>query len=161
MNKMLAAVLVDVDKIELREIPIPEPKDYGEVIVKIKSCGICATDYKAIKGIRKNVTFPCIVGHEHAGVVDSVGPGVSHFKEGDEVIVSPLGYCGFCKHCREGNTHYCKSAFVTGGDGPDDVWNGGFAEYMKTKECCLYHKPAISVSIQLLLPNRLQGHIKG
>ncbi len=62
----------------------------------IKSCGICATDYKAIKGIRRNVTFPFIPGHEPSGVVAEVGPGVTHFKPGDEVIVMPSGYCGYC-----------------------------------------------------------------
>ncbi|MHC4265728.1 MAG: zinc-dependent alcohol dehydrogenase, partial [Planctomycetota bacterium] len=54
----------------------------------------------------------------------------------------PLGHCGLCKHCRTGNTHYCENAFVTGGDGPDDVWDGAFAEYMKTKQGSLFHKPS-------------------
>lgn len=138
---MLAAVLEDFDKLELREIPIPEP-GLGEVVVRIKACGYCATDYKAIKGIRRNVTFPFIPGHEAAGVVARIGPGVTHFAEGNEVIVAPSGYCGFCPDCRVGNHNYCKEAFTTGGDGPVAVWPGAFAEYMKTREACLYAKPA-------------------
>jgi threonine dehydrogenase-like Zn-dependent dehydrogenase len=67
---------------------------------------------------------------------------VEHFKVGDEVIVQPLGHCGYCRACRVGNTHYCENAFVTGGDGPDEVWDGAFAEYMKTKESSLFGKPA-------------------
>ncbi|MHC4266219.1 MAG: alcohol dehydrogenase catalytic domain-containing protein, partial [Planctomycetota bacterium] len=124
MGKMLAAVLLDFDKLELKEIPIPKAENVNEAVIKIKSCGFCATDYKAIKGIRKNVKFPIIVGHEPSGIVHQVGPGVEQFKVGDEVIVQPLGHCGLCKHCRTGNTHYCENAFVTGGDGPDDVWDG-------------------------------------
>ncbi|MBQ9501387.1 MAG: alcohol dehydrogenase catalytic domain-containing protein, partial [Lentisphaeria bacterium] len=101
---MLAAVLHDFNDLVLEEVPTPEPGD-GEVLVRIRSCGFCATDYKAIKGIRRNVTFPLIPGHEPSGVIASVGRGVRHFKEGDEVICQPSGYCGVCRYCREGNTH--------------------------------------------------------
>jgi len=142
MDTMLAAVLHDFNDLRLEQIPIPRAEDFGDVVVRIESCGICATDYKAIKGIRRNVTFPSIQGHEASGVVAEVGPGVSHFKVGDEVIVQPLGHCGFCKHCRVGNTHYCENAFVLGGDGPEDVRNGAFAEYLLTEESTLYPKPA-------------------
>lgn len=142
MNTMLAAVLHDFNRLELEQVPRPEPKATGDVVVRIKSCGICLTDYKAIKGIRRNVTFPFIPGHEPSGVVAEVGPGVTHFKAGDEVICSPSGFCGVCAHCRAGDAHYCENAFTTGGDGPKDVWPGAFAEYMLTRETSLYHKPA-------------------
>jgi L-iditol 2-dehydrogenase len=141
MTTMLAAVLHDFDHLLLEEVPVPKPERLGEVVVKIASCGVCATDYKAIKGIRRNVKFPLIAGHEPSGIVAAVGPGVTHFKPGDEVIVQPSGFCGYCQHCRSGNTHYCEHAFTTGGDGPEDVWPGAFAEYMKTKESCLFLKP--------------------
>ncbi|MGB9620134.1 MAG: hypothetical protein ACPL7K_06965, partial [Armatimonadota bacterium] len=52
-----------------------------------------------------------------------------------------LGHCGMCRHCRSGNTHYCENAFCTGGDGPPDVRDGAFAEFMLTQESCLYAKP--------------------
>lgn len=142
MSTMLAAVLHNFDDLRLEQIPIPAVSAHGAVLVKIKSCGFCATDYKAIKGIRRNVTFPFVPGHEPSGIVAEVGPGVHHFKTGDEVICQPSGYCGYCRHCREGNTHYCEHAFTTGGDGPPEVWNGAFAEYMLTRENCLFHKPA-------------------
>jgi len=139
---MLAAVLHGVDQLKLEEVPKPRATDLGEVVVKIKSCGICATDYKAIRGIRTNVEFPCIVGHEPSGVVSEIGPGVSSVNLGDEVIIQPLGYCGFCEQCRAGKTHYCTNSYVTGGDGPGEVWPGAFAEYMKTKENSVFAKPA-------------------
>ena len=80
MAKMLAAVLDDFNDLNLKELPVPEPRGYGQVVVRIKSCGFCQTDYKAIKGIRRNVTFPMVAGHEPAGVVAAVGPGVNVFK---------------------------------------------------------------------------------
>lgn len=141
MPNMLAAVLEDFNQLSVREVPRPQPLGPGEVVVKIRSCGICATDFKAIKGIRRNVKFPLVPGHEPSGVISAIGPGVTHFKEGDEVICCPSGSCGFCRHCRAGMQHYCEHAFTTGGDGPEDVWPGAFADYMKTRENCLYHKP--------------------
>lgn len=157
---MLAAVLHDVDDLVLEDVPAPDP-GFGEVVVRIRSCGFCATDYKAIKGIRRNVRCPCIVGHEPAGVVAAVGSGVEHVAEGDEVIVCPSGYCGVCGHCRAGQTHYCEHAFTTGGDGPDDVWPGAFAEYMKTRVTSVYPKPA-SVSFDAAaLTEPLSGAWKG
>jgi L-iditol 2-dehydrogenase len=161
MKTMLAAVLHAFDDLRLEQVARPEPKRPATVVVCIKSCGICGTDYKAIKGIRTNVTFPAIVGHEPSGIVAEVGPGVTHFKEGDAVICQPMGYCGVCEHCRAGNTHYCTHGFVTGGDGQDDVWAGAFAEYMLTTESCLFHKPAGLSFDAAALTEPLSGAWKG
>jgi L-iditol 2-dehydrogenase len=158
---MLAAVLHDFNRLTLDEVPVPEPTDHGEVVVAIKACGFCATDYKAIRGTRRNVTFPFIPGHEPSGVVASVGPGVTHFQPGDEVIVMPSGYCGQCQYCRTGRSHYCTSAFTTGGDGPVDVWPGAFAQYMKTREACLFAKPADLPFETAALCEPLSGAWKG
>lgn len=138
---MLAAVLNDYNQLDLEEVPLPEPGP-GEARVKIKSCGFCATDYKAIRGSRRNVIFPLIPGHEPAGIVDKVGAFVTHFKPGDAVIIQPSGYCGVCRNCRLGLTHYCDDSYTTGGDGPEDVRPGSFAEYTVTGANTLYHKPA-------------------
>lgn len=161
MAAMLAAVLDGFNDLKLMEVPIPEPAGFGQVVVRIKACGFCQTDYKAITGTRRNVTFPTITGHEPAGVVVAVGPGVTVFKEGDEVICQPSGYCGYCRHCRVGNTHYCENAFTTGGDGPDDVWDGAFAEYMLTTESCLFRKPAGISFDAAALTEPLSGAWKG
>ena len=157
---MLAAVLKDFDKLVLEDVPAPKPA-MGEAVVRVKACGFCATDYKAIRGIRRNVTFPCIVGHEPSGVVAAVGPGVDHVREGDEVIVQPSGWCGFCEHCRVGDTHYCEQSFVAGGDGPPIVWPGAFAEFMKVKAPMLYRKPANISFDAAALTEPLSGAWKG
>jgi threonine dehydrogenase-like Zn-dependent dehydrogenase len=139
-SRMTAAVLRDYDHLALEEVPCPRP-GHGEALVRIRACGFCATDYKAICGIRRNVRFPLIPGHEPAGVVAAVGPGVTHVGEGDAVIIQPSGYCGVCANCRLGRTHYCDRAFTTGGDGPDDVRPGSFAQYTLTDARTLYPKP--------------------
>ena len=137
---MLTAVLHEVRRLVLEERPIPQ-RGPDEALVRIKSCGICATDYKAVKGIRHNVTFPLVPGHEPAGVVAGVGAHVRNVKEGDEVIVCPSGYCGYCRYCRMGQTHYCEHWYTTGGDGPTDVRPGSFAEYLVTGANTLFPKP--------------------
>lgn len=161
MSTMLAAVLHDFNDLRLEQVPRPQADGFGQVVVRVKSCGICATDYKAIKGIRRNVAFPFIAGHEAAGVVAAVGNGVSGFREGDEVIVQPSGYCGVCRHCRVGNTHYCERSYSTGGDGPDDIRPGAFAEYMKTDAACLFHKPPSISFDAAALAEPLSGAWKG
>ena len=161
MSYMKAAVLKGFDSLVLEEVPIPEPKETGDVVVRIKACGICQSDFKAVRGIRRNVTFPAVLGHEPSGVVAACGPGVTHVKEGDAVICQPSGFCGFCRNCRMGNTHYCENAFTTGGDGPEDVRPGAFAEYMLTKESCLFLKPG-SVSFDAAASTEpLSGAWKG
>ena len=157
---MLAAVLKGFDELVLEDVPVPRA-GVNEAVVRVKSCGFCATDYKAIRGIRRNVTFPFIPGHEPSGVVAEVGEGVEHFRKGDEVIVQPSGYCGVCEHCRSGNTHYCEQAFTTGGDGPPGVWPGAFAEYMKTQAKMLFHKPAGISFDAAALTEPLSGAWKG
>ena len=157
---MLAAVLKDYDNLVLEDVPEPDP-GIGEAVVRIRSCGFCATDYKAIKGIRRNVVFPLIPGHEPSGVVAKVGPGVEHFTEGDKVILQPSGYCGVCRHCRSGNTHYCEHSFTTGGDGPPTTWPGSFAEYTKTLAACLFHKPPSLSFDAAALTEPLSGAWKG
>jgi len=161
VSTMRAAVLRDFNRLELEDVARPVPGEPGSVVVRIKSCGICQTDYKAIKGIRRNVSFPLVAGHEPAGVVAEVGPGVRHFKPGDEVICQPSGFCGFCRYCRVGNTHYCEHAFTTGGDGPEDVRAGAFAEYMLTTEGTLFAKPKNVPFDAAALTEPLSGAWKG
>jgi L-iditol 2-dehydrogenase len=157
---MLAAVLKDFNNLVLEDVPAPMP-DTGEVVVRVKSCGVCATDWKAVRGIRRNVKFPFIPGHEPSGIIAKLGTGVAHLRDGDEVIVSPIGYCGVCKQCRIGNTHYCEHSFTTGGDGPDDMRPGAFAEYMKTSATSIYRKPTGISFDAAALTEPLAGAWKG
>ena len=157
---MLAAVLKDFNNLVLEDVPTPTPGP-GQAVVRIKACGFCATDYKAIKGIRRNVKFPLIPGHEPSGIVAAIGAGVTNVKEGDEVILQPSGYCGLCHNCRLGLTHYCENCYTTGGDGPDDVRPGSFAEYTLTGANTLYAKPANISFDAACLAEPLSGAWKG
>lgn len=123
MEKMLAAVLTGVKKLELCKVDIPRPGP-GEVVVQVRACGICQTDYKAYMGERMNWKPPMIIGHEMSGIVSAQGSG-GPFREGDEVVVAPVASCGLCQQCRNGMQHYCPNRAVIGGDGADMVWDGG------------------------------------
>ena len=112
---MLAAVLEGVNKMVLKDVAKPKPC-YGEVIVQMKACGICQTDYSAYTGRRMNWTPGIIVGHEMAGVIDEIGEGVKRFKKGDAVVISPAVSCGACEYCKRGLQHYCPDGLVIGGD---------------------------------------------
>jgi len=158
---MLAAVLKDFNNLVLEDVPKPEIKKPNEVIIRVKSCGICATDYKVIRGIRRNVEFPFIPGHEVSGVIEEVGNEVNHVNKGDGVIVQPSGYCGKCRYCRQGLQHYCENAFTTGGDGPKDVRPGGFAEFMKTEDMTIFPKPDSISFDAAALTEPLSGVWKG
>ncbi len=158
---MKAAVLLKANTLVIEDIPVPEPIEYDDVVVKIVSCGICQTDHKAVTGRRDIPYFPAILGHEPSGIVAKVGPGVKHVKEGDAVICMPVDGCGFCNECRTGRSHYCKQAFTTGGDGPDIVLPGAFAEFMLTKESCLFHKPEKISFDAAALTEPLSGSWKG
>ena len=77
--------------------------------------------------------------------------------EGDEVIIQPSGFCGLCQYCRIGKTHYCVNAFTTGGDGPDNVWPGAFAQYMKTLESPNDER---AILIKIIVTNNLEARDK-
>ncbi len=156
---MLAAVLKDINKLVLEEVPKPEPGP-NQVVVDVKACGICATDHKAVRG-KREVEFPRILGHEIAGVIDSAGSAARYFKPGDEVIISPRGYCGLCEKCRLGFYHYCEDTFSTGGDGGQRFLPGGFAEYMCTDEHNAFHKPQGLSFSAAALSEPLAGAWKG
>jgi L-iditol 2-dehydrogenase len=157
---MKAALLVDFNKLNVIDVPTPKPIS-DQVLVKVKDCGICLTDYKAYRGLRKNVDFPSILGHEFSGVVEETGKNVRFFQSGDEVIVSPVSNCGVCRDCRSGLAQYCKFGAVIGGDGMDNFMNGAFAEFTLVPENSLYHKPKNISFSSAALTEPLAGSYKG
>ncbi|MFX0098881.1 MAG: zinc-binding dehydrogenase [Candidatus Hodarchaeota archaeon] len=157
---MKAAVLEDVKKLVVKDIPTPVPVD-DMALVRVKACGICMTDYKAYSGERKNVTFPAICGHEFSGIIEKAGDKVKFFKPGDEIIASPVSNCGMCNDCRRGLAQYCKNGAVIGGDGMDTIIDGAFAEYVLVPENSLYHKPKDISFDAAALTEPLAGSYKG
>ena len=159
-KKMFAAVLEGVKKMVLKEVPVPELASDG-VLVKVKACGICQTDYCAYTGRRTNWKPPIIIGHEISGVIEEVGEKVEGWKKGNEVALSPVISCGECHNCKLGLGHYCTNGKVIGGEGQEIVLDGGFAEYVSVPTSVLYRKPE-NVSFEAVaLAEPLAGSYKG
>jgi S-(hydroxymethyl)mycothiol dehydrogenase len=95
--------------VELVDIVIPEPGP-GEVIVDIQACGVCHTDLTYREG-GINDSYPFLLGHEAAGVVETVGEGVTLVVPGDFVILNWRAVCGQCRACKRGRSWYCFSTF--------------------------------------------------
>jgi D-arabinose 1-dehydrogenase-like Zn-dependent alcohol dehydrogenase len=112
--------------LELVERPIPEPGT-GAVRIKVEACGVCHSDSITKDGIWPMIGYPRVPGHEVAGIVDAVGPGVAGWTPGQRVGVGWYGgHCGQCDSCRRGDFVTClASPQVTG-----VTYDGGYAEYM-------------------------------
>jgi S-(hydroxymethyl)mycothiol dehydrogenase len=95
--------------VTVENVIVPDPGP-GEAIVKIQACGVCHTDLHYREG-GINDEFPFLLGHEAAGVVESVGEGVTNVEPGDYVILNWRAVCGNCRSCLKGKPWYCFSTF--------------------------------------------------
>ncbi|MCA6112270.1 alcohol dehydrogenase AdhP [Bradyrhizobium cenepequi] len=127
MPTMKAAVVRNFGKpLAIENVPVPEPGP-GEVLVKVKACGVCHTDLHAASGDWPvKPVPPFIPGHEAAGIVAALGPGVTNLKVGDAIGVAWLhDACMRCEYCETGWETLCEHQHNTGYS-----VNGGFAEYV-------------------------------
>ena len=93
------------------------PPQAGEVLVKLVASGVCHTDAYTLSGTDPEGKFPCILGHEGAGIVEAVGTGVTSVAVGDHVIPLYTAECGQCKFCLSGKTNLCQKVRATQGQG--------------------------------------------
>ncbi|CAM5524529.1 S-(hydroxymethyl)mycothiol dehydrogenase [Streptomyces sp. DSM 41037] len=93
------------EPVEITTIVVPDPGP-GEAVVDIQACGVCHTDLHYREG-GINDDFPFLLGHEAAGVVESVGEGVTEVAPGDYVILNWRAVCGQCRACKRGRPQYC------------------------------------------------------
>ncbi len=118
---------------ELRDVPVPEP-GMGEVLIKVGGAGACHSDLHLMEWPAGMLPYsvPFTLGHENAGWVEKLGPGVTGFSVGDPVAVYGPWGCGHCYACRQGIETYCENAATTnGGAGGGGLGlDGGMAEYM-------------------------------
>ncbi len=120
--------------VEIRESATPTPRSAGDVLVRVRRCGICGSDLHWYRG---HTPTPSVCpGHEISGVVAAVGPSVSRLREGDRVVIEGTRSCGTCRACREGRTQLCSSLRILGVN-----MNGGFADYVLTHERHSYALP--------------------
>ncbi len=115
--KTRAAVAYEAGKpLAIETVDLDGPRA-GEVLVEIKATGICHTDEFTLSGADPEGLFPAILGHEGAGVVVDVGPGVGSLKKGDHVIPLYVPECRQCEYCASGKTNLCQAIRLTQGRG--------------------------------------------
>jgi alcohol dehydrogenase, propanol-preferring len=118
-----------------RETPPALP---GELLIKVRACGVCRTDLHIAAGELTGAKLPIVPGHEIVGVVEQVGDGVAGFAIGDRVGVPWLGYsCDECRFCRERRENLCREARFTGYQ-----LDGGYAEYALADSRYAFKLPA-------------------
>ncbi|HUY90705.1 MAG TPA: zinc-dependent alcohol dehydrogenase family protein [Pirellulales bacterium] len=119
------------------EVETPQPAA-GQVLLRVKACGVCRTDLHVVDGELPRPKLPLIPGHEVVGVVEALGAGVTDVALGDRLGVPWLGWtCGECPYCRRGQENLCDRARFTG-YGLD----GGYAEYLAADRRCCFPIPA-------------------
>lgn len=100
-----AVVKSQDDPVSIETIVVPHPGP-GEVVVDVKTCGVCHTDYSYVSGgVGDN--YPYLLGHESTAVVSEIGEGVTEVAVGDKVILNWRAVCGECRACRKGDLKYC------------------------------------------------------
>ncbi len=121
--------------LRLVDAPEPVPAD-GEVSIAVEACGVCRTDLHIVEG-EVEAKLPIVPGHQAAGRIVEVGPGVEGFEEGDAVGVGWLAStCGRCRFCEAGRENLCDEATFTGCDR-----DGGFAERLTANASWAYRLP--------------------
>ncbi len=112
--KMKAAVLYELNQpVVVEELELEKPKE-REVLVKMVASGVCHSDLSVTNGTIP-LPLPIVLGHEGAGIVEEVGPGVTAVKPGDHVILSWVPNCGQCSFCAMGRSYLCEARALTRG----------------------------------------------
>lgn len=109
---MKALVLEGVQKLAIKEVPTPQLAPLG-ALIRIQANGVCRSDWHAWMGDIPR-TYPMVLGHEMAGIVEEVAPGVRDIKRGDRVVVPFNGSDGTCPYCQKGLSHLCDNALIPG-----------------------------------------------
>ena len=110
---------------EIVEREIPEP-EAGHVRIKVQACGVCHSDVLTKEGLWPGIQYPRVPGHEVAGIIDEVGPGVSAWRKGQRVGVGwHGGQDNTCRECRRGDFRNCRNLKVCG-----ISYDGGYQQYM-------------------------------
>ena len=131
---MKAAVLITPGRIEMRDLPAPEPRP-NEVLVRLRQAGICGTDY-ALYSEKIQCPLPLVLGHEAVGEIAALGPRASRFQVGERVVLQPNFACGACDMCRSGRINICRHKVRLGLD-----VHGVFAEYVAAPESFVWALP--------------------
>lgn len=127
---------LDQSPLALVERPVPKPAR-GEVLVKVRACGVCRTDLHLVEGELAPRRSGVVPGHEVVGEVVEVGEGADRFRAGDRVGIAWLRHtCGVCRWCRGGRENLCPESRYTGWDA-----DGGYAEFAVVPQAFAYRIP--------------------
>jgi L-iditol 2-dehydrogenase len=126
---MKALLLEEYKKLKVQDVPEPEIAP-NEVLIRVKSCGICGSDVHGFDGSSGRRIPPVIMGHEASGVVAQTGAQVKDFKEGDRVTFDSMISCGRCFYCRQGRPNLCDNRRVLGVSCAEYRRHGAFAEFV-------------------------------
>lgn len=137
---MKALVLEAYGRFAYREVPTPRPAA-GEVLIAVRACAVCGSDVHGMDGSSGRRRPPIIMGHEAAGVIEALGPGVSGWRVGDRVTFDSTIYCGRCASCEMGLVNLCPERRVLGVSCEDYRLDGAMAEYVSVPERILYRLP--------------------
>jgi L-iditol 2-dehydrogenase len=138
---MKAALLTGIRQFEIRQAPDPKLTNDTDVLVRIKTVGVCGSDihyYTAGRIGPQIVQFPFIIGHEAAGIVERKGKKVKKVKPGQRIAIDPALSCGQCDQCKTGREHTCRKLLFLGSPGQ---LGGCLCEYVVINEKCCYPIP--------------------
>ena len=122
---MKAVTVISSENLEICEVPIPEMKNDDDILIKVKSGGLCGSDIHIYHGHNKSATYPRIIGHELAGEVVGMGEGVTNLSIGDHIVIDPVISCSNCYPCSVGRHNVCSNLKALGVH-----TDGGFREYI-------------------------------
>ena len=142
MRAMLLEAVGPINKnsipLRLAELPDPIASD-GELLIKVKTCGVCHTELDEIEGRTPPTRLPIVLGHQIVGQVEALGPSCRSFSRGDRVGVAWIfSACAHCDYCRSGAENLCERFCATGRDA-----NGGYAELVTVPEAFAYRIPDV------------------
>jgi L-iditol 2-dehydrogenase len=137
---MRALLLSEYRKLSVVEMPVPEI-GADDVLVRVRACGICGSDIHGYDGSTGRRIPPLVMGHEGAGVVERIGPGVHGLAPGDRVSFDSTVSCGACDFCRSGQINLCEHRTVLGVSTGEYRRHGAFAEYVAVPARIVYKLP--------------------
>ena len=128
---------IETNPLRYTDVPAPDRLESGQVLLRVRACGVCRTDLHVVEGELPLRKSPVIPGHQVVGVVERTGSGVTRFQVGDRVGAAWLRETdGTCEFCRSGRENLCESASFNG-----YTANGGYAEFMVAPQNFLYPIP--------------------
>ena len=128
---MRAVCFEEVERIGIRQLPMPALLQPGDAIVRVELAGLCGSDLHPFFGREEGLDVGTVMGHEFVGTIEAVGAGVTSLTDGDRVCAPFTTNCGVCSYCRDGLTSRCTKGELFGWRSNNEGLHGGQAEYVR------------------------------